>query len=571
MCKIDLFGLTAEEKEVAGIIKNTSEAKSTKSFDIFHILAEFITESCLLDLILPLKEVLVKTHSHKTIHKVTECLRNVALGLADNTYIPLERILVFLYGIISENIPDLMMDKESEKLTDEREEKKASMWQQSDYFIIPAEPKNRMGVKTAAKTTKRANVHVIIEFGLKLYHILLKRDKVSQIEYKPYLEPYVPALRDCLTSQYVRLCTISLQCFNWMLKMDLESIHAVISDICTAIFSILHKYAVAKLSKGDNFNLVMAAFKCMSVIVRDVKHFSIDADQLRTLILYVEQDLHDTDKQSTAFTLLKAIVHRKMIIPEMHAVMEEVAKLSVTSELEYVRTQSRSVFYSYLMEYPLGKHLEKHINFYLAQLRYETQPGRLSALEMIHTIITGFPLKVLIRISANVFLMVGMRLMNDNDPTCRKLCARCIREMLARISSNERNKMFDIVLGWLSDSKIEHRELAAQLCGIFVIVEKDEFDSRLHKVLPLLSKQFHANFSISENTSCENLMKSNNSNCSLQKSNLKDPERAKDHHLYQVLQLLLKISAHCPSFLTSEKYKDFTSSFAGKLLYLKEQ
>ena len=116
MCKVDLFGLTAEEKEVAGIVKNVSEARSTKSFDIFHILAEFITESCLLDLILPLKEVLVKTHSHKTIHTVTQCLRNVALGLADNTYIALEQMLIFLYGIISENIPTLMIEKESKKM-----------------------------------------------------------------------------------------------------------------------------------------------------------------------------------------------------------------------------------------------------------------------------------------------------------------------------------------------------------------------------------------------------------------------------------------------------------------------
>jgi len=565
VCKVDLFGLTAEEKEIAGIVKNVSEARSTKSFDIFHILAEFITESCLLDLILPLKEVLAKTHSHKTIHKVTDCLRNVALGLADNTYIPLERILVFLYGIISENIPDLtQIGKESKKLTGE--ETKTLIWQQSDYFIIPAEPKSRMGVKTSAKTTKRANVHVIIEFGLKLYHILLKRDKVSRAEYKSYLEPFVPVLRDCLTSQHVKLCTIALQCFNWIFKMDLTSMHAAISDICAAVFSILHKYAVAGLSKGDNFTLVMAAFKCMSVIVRDVKYFSIDADQLRILILYAEQDLQDSDKQATAFTLLKAIIHRKMIIPEMHTVMEKVAVLSITSELEHVRSQSRSVFYSYLMEYPLAKYLEKHIHFYLAQLSYETQPGRLSALEMIHTIVTGFPLKVLTRISGNAFLMVGARLMNDDDPTCRKLCAKCIREMLTRISLNERNKLFDIIMEWLTDSKIKHRELAAQLCGIFVIVEKDEFDSRLHKVLPLLLKQFH--FSTSENTNCENFVKSNHSNCLPKNSNLKDPERMKDHHLYQVLQLLLKISAHCPSFLTSEKYRDFISSFAGKLFFI---
>lgn len=174
--------------------------------------------------------------------------------------------------------------------------------------------------------------------------------------------------------------------------MDLSSIQETISDICSSIFSILHKYAAAGLSKGDNFDLVMASFKCMSVIVRDVKHYTISTNQLKVLIMYAEQDMHNSNKQATAFGLLKAIIARKMVFPEMYVVMNKVAALSITSELEHVRLQSRSVFYSYLMEYPLGKHLHKHISFYLTQLGYETQPGRLSALEMLHSIITGFPL-----------------------------------------------------------------------------------------------------------------------------------------------------------------------------------
>ncbi|KAL0099682.1 hypothetical protein PUN28_019823 [Cardiocondyla obscurior] len=562
VCKVDLFGLTAEEKEVVGIIKNVSEAKSTKSFDIFHILAEFITESCLLDLILPLKEMLLKTHSHKTIHKIVECLRNVTLGLADNIYIPLEQLLIFLYGIISESIPCLMPEKDK-KLAEEQQkgEAKALAPQQSNYFLIPAEPKNRMGIKVTAKTTKHANVHVIIEFGLKLYHILLKRDKVSSAEYKHYLEPFVIVLSDCLKSQHVKLCTLALQCLNWMVKMNLDSMQTSITDISTSMFSILHKYAAAGLSKGDNFDLVMATFKCMSVVIRDVKYFTIDADQLRILILYAEQDLHDSDKHATAFTLLKAVIHRKMIIDEMHTVMEKVAMLSITSELEHVKSQSRSVFYSYLMNYPLGKHLDKHIYFYLTQLSYEMQPGRLSALEMIHAIVVGFPLKTLTRRAEIIFIMTGTRLVDDDDPTCRKLCAKCIKEMLVRISFNDKNKLFDKwPVKWLNDPEIKYRTLAAQLCGIFVTVEKSDFDSRLPQVLPLLLKQFHAKFSLASDTKLDKCMESDYAVCSQENSNLKE-ERTKDHHIIQVLQLLLKI-AHHTSFLTIEKHKDFIDSFA---------
>lgn len=193
-----------------------------------------------------------------------------------------------------------------------------------------------------------------------------------------------------------QLSALALQCLNWLLKLDLSSVQETISDICASIFSILHKYAAAGLSKGDNFDLVMAGFKSMSVIVRDVKHYTITIEQLKVLMMYAEQDIHDSDKQATAFGLLKAIIARKMMFKEMYLVMEKVAALSITSELEHVRVQSRSVFYSYLMEYPLGKHLNKHIMFYLTQLAYEMQPGRLSALEMLHSIVTGFPLASII-------------------------------------------------------------------------------------------------------------------------------------------------------------------------------
>ena len=50
--------------------------------------------------------------------------------------------------------------------------------------------------------------------------------------------------------------------------------------------------------------------------------------------------------------------------------------------------------------------------------------------------------------------MVGARLVNDDDPTCRKLCAKCIKEMITRIPYNERSKLFDIVVTWLKDPKV---------------------------------------------------------------------------------------------------------------------
>lgn len=64
---------------------------------------------------------------------------------------------------------------------------------------------------------------------------------------------------------------------------------------------------------------------------------------MKTLLLYAEQDMHDFNRQATAFALLKAVLARKLVAPEMHDVMDKVAKLSITSELAHVRLQARQV------------------------------------------------------------------------------------------------------------------------------------------------------------------------------------------------------------------------------------
>lgn len=53
-----------------------------------------------------------------------------------------------------------------------------------------------------------------------------------------------------------------------------------------------------------------------------------------------------------------------------------------------------------------------------------------------------------------IFIMVGARLINDDDPVCRKLCAKCIKEMITRIPYNKRSKLFDIVVAWLKGTKV---------------------------------------------------------------------------------------------------------------------
>jgi U3 small nucleolar RNA-associated protein 20 len=89
---------------------------------------------------------------------------------------------------------------------------------------------------------------------------------------------------------------------------------------------------------GSAFQLQVVA-----VLVRDVKYHTIGPEQMKTLLFYAEQDMYDFNRQATAFALLKAVLARKLVAPEMHDVMDKVAKLSITSEFAHVRLQARQV------------------------------------------------------------------------------------------------------------------------------------------------------------------------------------------------------------------------------------
>ena len=53
----EVFGETAEEKAVAGITGNVMEARFSKSYDSYTIVAKYITKATLGKMMTPLKEV----------------------------------------------------------------------------------------------------------------------------------------------------------------------------------------------------------------------------------------------------------------------------------------------------------------------------------------------------------------------------------------------------------------------------------------------------------------------------------------------------------------------------------
>lgn len=109
--------------------------------------------------------------------------------------------------------------------------------------------------------------------------------------------------------------------------------------------------------------------------------------RLQILLNHVEVDLLDPHKQSTAFTLAKAIVSRHMQNEKIGELVKYLAELSITSPIEQIRIQARATIQTYFRSHPSDiASVEKWLLFFLEQLDYEFVHGRLSALESINAL-----------------------------------------------------------------------------------------------------------------------------------------------------------------------------------------
>ncbi|XP_053608053.1 small subunit processome component 20 homolog [Plodia interpunctella] len=556
VCTNDLFGALSEEKEVDKLHYKTPEAKpSKKSYVTLMIVSQNITEKCLINLLLPFKDVLQKHHSKKIVMKVQEAFTHISSGLVTNKYIDIESLFIFLHGVASESIPEFVLNAPKREISEAQKEK--MLRAKPDCFLIPEIPKrNKESQAKNVRTSSKANAHVLVEFSLNILYILLKREKVPRMDCRSFVDPLIPLLVDSLKSDHIKVTTVAMKCIAslWNIRVSTPTLEEMVEDIVKTIFLILHKYATFEISKqNDNFHLVRNAFKAITVLIRNVKYHRLDNDQLKTLLLYAEEDCQNDDRQANSFSLLKAILEAKLISNELHEVMEKVSKICILSESARSRDEARGIFVSYLTNYSPGKRMDKYIQFFVSQLNYELQHGRESSLKFLEMIINKLPVPNLSKHGDYLLLALGASMLNDSAPECRSAAAGCIEAMLKRLPLLERNKLFDIVLKFFEDTQPVHLELAAQLSTRFVNVETDDFKNRLDTLLPTISgKILLLGNDITEGRFVKLQIEQSDDKTDEEK------QKEKDHSLIQILNLIDKIAVNCPSTL---KNNNFSSDY----------
>ncbi|XP_040885804.1 small subunit processome component 20 homolog [Toxotes jaculatrix] len=517
----ELFGAVAEEKEVKGIVSKLMEARHSKSMDSYELLAQFCSKESITKLVLPLKEILETSSRLKVCNRVSAVLRRLVLGLLANKGMTAQDILLLSHGLISESLP-LLTKRDREKAS--AEPPPNPRLPPPSCLLLPPTPK-RGGQK--APVSSRTNMHILVDAGLKLLHLSLKKSRVTSSEASALemLDPFVRLLLDCLDSTHVKVITEALVAFTWLLKFPLPAVQQNAEQLTKQLFVLLKDYSKAGAARGENYHLVQNCFKAITILVKNVKSNKISETQLQVLLGYAEEDIYDQSRQATAFGLLKAILSRKLVVPEMEEVMKKVAKLSVTGSNAMIRIHCRQIYLKYLLDYPLGRKLGRHLDFVVAQLQYEHDTGRESVLEMLAYIFQTFPQKLLLQHSGLFFAPLALVVVNDDSTRCKKMAAMAIKALLAQMDLNHHNTLFSLVNTWLNAEKASLQRLGAQICGLFVEVEEEKFSRRLDDLLPVLEREINPD-------NYEDIEE-------------EQDEKGADRLLFSYLTLISKLCKHC--------------------------
>ena len=468
----DIFGVTGQEKDAEEYISKMKEVKSSKSYDSMELLAKMTTLQRLSDLVRPVQALLQEKLNDKLVKKIDELLRRLGVGILRNDAVQSRTLLIFCYELIQ----SVRGPKASPSLKNIKETAHAKR-----YLV---------NLKGASKGGSRGSTTVydykIVRFALDVLRSVLQR--YDDLKTPQNLSGFVPIIKDGLVQAHEEIQISSLRLLTTIIKVPLSDI-----DRDTDVY-IAQAVKSIKASPSTSTELAQASLKLISAILRERRHAQLDESKLKSrlaiLLDRLKPDLEEPDRQGITFTFLKAVMSRKVMVPEMYDVMDTVSSIMVTNQTRGARDLARGAYFQFLMEYPQGeKRFSKQLAFLVKNLEYQYPEGRQSVLEAIHLIISKIGQGMVQEVTKTFFVPLAMVLINDDSQDCREMAALLLREMFDRADAATSRSFLTLLKSWMELEK-HHllKRVALQCYGIYFEVR----GTKGEKEVPALQKQIRS-------------------------------------------------------------------------------
>ncbi|KAK4703278.1 U3 small nucleolar RNA-associated protein 20, partial [Phenoliferia sp. Uapishka_3] len=446
----DVFGTPAKDRGSQEFRSKTKfrEVRSYKSLDSFQLLAEHISPGKIAALLAPIRDLLQRTESAKALKESEEVFRRLALGLTVNKRLDTLGLLDLCHTLISQNAAFLKPARQASKT------RKAA----PDHHVQLTRH------EASDRDFYSRNAHRFVSFGLDLFNSAFRKSQfdLDSPVIIARLEPLVSLVGNTLYSDDPTVLARSMRATASLIRCPLSSVDKAAPVLVKQMLSIVQR------SGSTESELAQSSLRTLATVIRDCKAATLREDQLTQLLQLIGPDLEEADRQATLFQLLRAIMSRKFVAPEIYDLMDKVAEILVTNQSSSIREICRAVYLQFLLDYPQGRgRLKSSLAFLAKNLSFQHESGRLSVLELMSAILGKFGSQ-LIEDSADLFF-VGLVMVtaNDDSTRCREMAAELVKLLFTRVGVDVRNNLLAMLYSWAG--KTEQPQLARtaiQLLGV---------------------------------------------------------------------------------------------------------
>ncbi|KAI9063947.1 hypothetical protein FKP32DRAFT_1603293 [Trametes sanguinea] len=465
-----IFGESGRDVQSEGFKTKTREVRSSssKGVDSFAILAKHITPQKISSLLLPIRNILQETETLKVMQQVEELLRRIASGLNSNAHLVPTELLVLCHTLISQNARFL---KEIPKV-----ESIGKGARRKDHALVQVKRRLPSDADHYANNSFR-----FVVFGLELFNTAFRRGRFDFKDSKVIarLESMVPVIGNTLYSSHMQVIVPGLKAAALIVRCPLKSIEKSMPVFIRQIIDII------KQAGSTEPDTVQTAFKSLATILREHPSAQVKEKDLVYLLELLAPDLEEPERQAAVFTMLRAIIARRFVVPEIYDIMDKVAEIMVTSQSPQVQELCRGALLQFLLDYPQGKgRLKNQMAFLVKNLSYVYESGRRSVMELLSAIIAKFETSLVQEYADLLFVGLVMVIANDDSTKCREMAAELIKSLLGRLETTQRNLIMSHVHSWaVQQSQPQLTRVSAQLYGLIVDFLKDDVTPYVPSIL----------------------------------------------------------------------------------------
>ncbi|KAJ7773253.1 armadillo-type protein, partial [Mycena metata] len=446
-----VFGESAKDVMAEEFKTKMREVRSSsaKGLDSFGIIAKYITPPRISSLLVPLRAIMQTTESVKVMQLVEDVLKRVTSGLNANKHLIPTELLVLCHTLISQNAKFL---------------KQAPMKQKGRAkgdAIVQIKRQLAEAVDHYANNSFR-----FVTFGLDLFNTALRRNRLDfhDPEIIKRLESMVVVIGNTLYSSSSPVLVFGLRAAAGIIKCPLKSLGKSLPVFVQQTIDIV------KQAGSTESEVVQVAFKSLAIMLRDGPAVQVKEKDLVYLLELLTPDLEEPSRQASVFAMLRAIVARKFVVPEIYDVMDKVADIMVTSQSPQVQELCRSVLLQFLLDYPQGKgRLRNQMNFLAKNLSYEYESGRKSVLELLGAVLAKFEAALVREYVDLLFVALVMVIANDDSTKCREMAAQLIKTLFSRLDDERRRVILSHLHSWASQhAQPQLARVSAQVYGLVI-------------------------------------------------------------------------------------------------------